>query len=207
MDPNSIESIVILKDASAAAIYGAQGANGVVIITTKSGKSRKSEITFNTSSTTSTVPEDRFVDLLSTSQYGELLVDRVRYANGIEDPDATFGSNNLTAEQEIARYDSLPNSRSPTIATLASIRLATYSICENLSCLYKVDGVAPVYTIPKSAILCSFVLFDIMNAVSPGFNPNSIKPAARALDVSLYSDHEIESQAEYSLLAGVFKAG
>ena len=110
MDPNSIESIVILKDASAAAIYGAQGANGVVIITTKSGKSQKSEITFDTSSTTSTVPEDRFVDLLSTSQYGELLVDRVRYANGIEDPGATFGANGLTAEQEIARYDSLPNS-------------------------------------------------------------------------------------------------
>ena len=110
IDPNSIESIVILKDASAAAIYGAQGANGVVIITTKSGKSQKSEITFDTSTTTSTVPEDRFVDLLSTPQYGELLIDRVRYADGIEDPDATFGGNNLTAEQEQARYDSLPNS-------------------------------------------------------------------------------------------------
>ena len=108
IDPNSIESIDILKDASAAAIYGAQGANGVVIITTKSGKSGKSEITFDTSMTTSTVPEERFVDLLSTSQYGELIIDRRRYANGIEDPTVTF--NSLTAEQEQARYDALPNS-------------------------------------------------------------------------------------------------
>lgn len=38
LDPNNIESIDILKDASATAIYGARGANGVVIITTKSGK-------------------------------------------------------------------------------------------------------------------------------------------------------------------------
>ena len=108
IDPNSIESIDILKDASAAAIYGAQGANGVVIITTKSGKSGKSEITFDSSMTTSTVPEERFVDLLSTSQYGELIIDRRRYANGIEDPTVTF--NSLTAEQEQARYDALPNS-------------------------------------------------------------------------------------------------
>ena len=98
IDPNSIESIDILKDASAAAIYGAQGANGVVIITTKSGKSNKTEITFDTSTTRSTVPEERFVDLLSTSQYGELLINRVRYANGIEDPTVTFGANNLTPQ-------------------------------------------------------------------------------------------------------------
>ncbi|MVZ66226.1 SusC/RagA family TonB-linked outer membrane protein [Sphingobacterium sp. DK4209] len=38
LDPNHIESIEVLKSASAAAIYGAQGANGVILITTKSGK-------------------------------------------------------------------------------------------------------------------------------------------------------------------------
>jgi len=109
LDPNSIASIDVLKDASAAAIYGARGANGVVIITTKSGKANKSEIIFDSSLSTSTVPESRFVDLLTTSQYGELIIDRTRYANGIEDPSATFGDENLTAEQEQARYDALPN--------------------------------------------------------------------------------------------------
>ncbi|WP_187263731.1 SusC/RagA family TonB-linked outer membrane protein [Pontibacter beigongshangensis] len=43
-----IETIDVLKDASSTAIYGAQGANGVVLVTTKSGKSGKSEINFNT---------------------------------------------------------------------------------------------------------------------------------------------------------------
>ncbi|MCC5931131.1 MAG: SusC/RagA family TonB-linked outer membrane protein [Cyclobacteriaceae bacterium] len=46
LEPNSIESITILKDASAA-IYGAQAANGVILITTKRGQTGKPEITFN----------------------------------------------------------------------------------------------------------------------------------------------------------------
>lgn len=44
---NDIESMEILKDASAAAIYGSRGANGVIIITTKSGKQGKANITFD----------------------------------------------------------------------------------------------------------------------------------------------------------------
>ncbi|RDV17250.1 TonB-dependent receptor [Pontibacter diazotrophicus] len=48
INPNDIESIQVLKDASAAAIYGSRGANGVVIITTKSGRAGKPKITFNT---------------------------------------------------------------------------------------------------------------------------------------------------------------
>ncbi|MEM7656613.1 MAG: SusC/RagA family TonB-linked outer membrane protein, partial [Bacteroidota bacterium] len=46
INPNDIESIEILKDASATAIYGARAANGVVLITTKRGKAGKSSITF-----------------------------------------------------------------------------------------------------------------------------------------------------------------
>lgn len=45
--PGDIESIDVLKDASSTAIYGAQGANGVVLITTKTGKAGKTEITMN----------------------------------------------------------------------------------------------------------------------------------------------------------------
>lgn len=108
LDPSTIESIDVLKDASAAAIYGARGANGVVIITTKSGKAQKAEITFDTSTTISTVPESRYVDVLTTSEYGELLIHRELYADGIEDPTVTFGEDNLTPAEEQARYDALP---------------------------------------------------------------------------------------------------
>jgi TonB-linked outer membrane protein, SusC/RagA family len=48
INPNDIESIDILKDASSTAIYGSRGANGVMIVTTKRGQSGKARITFNT---------------------------------------------------------------------------------------------------------------------------------------------------------------
>ena len=51
LNPNDIESIDVLKDASATAIYGSRGANGVVIITTKSGKEGKASVTYNGSVT------------------------------------------------------------------------------------------------------------------------------------------------------------
>lgn len=46
--PTDIESVDVLKDASSTAIYGAKGANGVILITTKSGKVGKTEVSFNT---------------------------------------------------------------------------------------------------------------------------------------------------------------
>ncbi len=47
--PTDIQSVDVLKDASSTAIYGAQGANGVIIITTKSGKEGKTEVSFGAS--------------------------------------------------------------------------------------------------------------------------------------------------------------
>lgn len=47
LDPNEVEDITILKDAASAAIYGSRSTNGVVLITTKSGKSGKAVIQFN----------------------------------------------------------------------------------------------------------------------------------------------------------------
>ena len=49
LNPQDIESIDVLKDASATAIYGSRGANGVVLITTKKGKAGHSSISYNTS--------------------------------------------------------------------------------------------------------------------------------------------------------------
>jgi TonB-dependent starch-binding outer membrane protein SusC len=49
IDPNDIESMEVLKDASATAIYGSRGANGVILITTKGGKKGKPAINYNTS--------------------------------------------------------------------------------------------------------------------------------------------------------------
>ncbi len=55
INPNDIENIDILKDASATAIYGSKGANGVVIVTTKQGKTGKMQLSFNSSLTTESI--------------------------------------------------------------------------------------------------------------------------------------------------------
>src|SRR5205085_2172606 len=51
LNPNDIETIDVLKDASATAIYGSRGANGVVIVTTKQGKAGRLQLNFNSAVT------------------------------------------------------------------------------------------------------------------------------------------------------------
>ena len=67
LNPNDIESISILKDASSAAIYGSRGANGVVIITTKGGRGRTGAFSFNASASLSTTAS-RY-DLLNAQDF------------------------------------------------------------------------------------------------------------------------------------------
>lgn len=67
INPNDIESFEILKDASATAIFGSRGANGVIIVTTKSGKSGKSTIEFNSMMTVGET--SKILDVLSPQEY------------------------------------------------------------------------------------------------------------------------------------------
>ena len=70
MDPTSIESIEVLKDADATAIYGSRGANGVVLITTKKGKAGTVKTTINISTSLGHV--SHYLDLMNTEQYLEV---------------------------------------------------------------------------------------------------------------------------------------
>lgn len=67
LNPSDIESMQVLKDAASTAIYGARGSNGVVIVTTKSGKSGKTRISYSYDLTQSTVA--RKYDLLSARDF------------------------------------------------------------------------------------------------------------------------------------------
>lgn len=73
LNPNDIESIEILKDASATAIYGSRGANGVVLITTKRGEAGDSKIGFNTYTGFQEVTN--VIDMMSSQEYLELMND------------------------------------------------------------------------------------------------------------------------------------
>lgn len=67
LNPDDIESIDVLKDAASAAIYGAQAANGVVLITTKSGKAGKAQISFDAYYGWQT--QARKADMLNAQEY------------------------------------------------------------------------------------------------------------------------------------------
>lgn len=75
LNMNDIESMEILKDASAAAIYGADGSNGVVLITTKKGKAGKAKFTIDTKFGYDEVPK-LLVETLSPKEYAEMQIFR-----------------------------------------------------------------------------------------------------------------------------------
>lgn len=70
INPNDIESVDVMKDASATAIYGARAANGVVFITTKRGSTGKTKFNFNYYGGTQTVA--RKIDFLNSDEFIEL---------------------------------------------------------------------------------------------------------------------------------------
>lgn len=74
INPNDIETFTVLKDASATAIYGSRASNGVIIITTKSGKVGK-EMTIDYSTKFSVSQNIKTVDVLSANEYTQLVTE------------------------------------------------------------------------------------------------------------------------------------
>ena len=72
INPNDVESVTILKDASAASIWGARAGNGVLVITTKNGKSNTSNITFNSNFTFGNLPDIFYQKKMSTADFIEI---------------------------------------------------------------------------------------------------------------------------------------
>ncbi|MFG6685829.1 SusC/RagA family TonB-linked outer membrane protein [Mariniflexile sp. HNIBRBA6329] len=70
INPNDIESITVLKDASSTAIYGSRGANGVIVITTKKGSSGNLKVTLDVTGGISTVAKK--LDVLSADEYRQI---------------------------------------------------------------------------------------------------------------------------------------
>jgi len=73
INPNDVESIDVLKDAASAAIYGSRGASGVVLITTKRGKSGKATVEYDYQFSVQKVSKK--LDLLNANQYRDLVIE------------------------------------------------------------------------------------------------------------------------------------
>lgn len=104
INPNDIESTTILKDASATAIYGARGANGVVLLTTRKGTSGKNTVEFDFQSSVSsrTLPRYNLVD--SEEEYMELVYAGLRNTAdfaGNNNP-SQFALDNLFSDRGVA---------------------------------------------------------------------------------------------------------
>ncbi|MUP46548.1 SusC/RagA family TonB-linked outer membrane protein [Gramella sp. BOM4] len=96
IDISTISSIEVLKDADATAIYGSRGANGVVLITTKSAKSGEANYRINLQRGVGQVANR--IDLLNTEQY--LALRREAYENSGTEPSAAGAPDLLTWDQE-----------------------------------------------------------------------------------------------------------
>jgi len=96
INPNDIESFNILKDASAAAIYGSRAANGVIIITTKKGTAGKLKVNF--SSLNSISDRTGEIDVLSAAQFTALVNQR-----GSTSEKALLGTDNTNWQDQIYR--------------------------------------------------------------------------------------------------------
>ena len=94
IDPNDIESFTVLKDASAAAIYGSRAANGVIVITTKKGTKGGVKVNFSSQVGVNTVANT--VDVLSTDQFRALVNEK-----GTNAQKALLGTANTNWQDEI----------------------------------------------------------------------------------------------------------
>lgn len=118
INPGDIQSIDILKDASATAIYGSRGSNGVVIITTKQGAKGRTQI--NVSVSTGWQNIDHKVPMLTTAEWAQRQIDMRNYnythLNGVlipgrseSDPNSVRGSAGFKIPNEFKDPSLLPN--------------------------------------------------------------------------------------------------
>lgn len=75
INPNDIESITVLKDAASTAIYGSRGANGVILINTKSGKTGEAIITFKSLTGFNSVASQNILKPINAQQYTQLFLE------------------------------------------------------------------------------------------------------------------------------------
>ncbi len=97
ISPSNIESMSVLKDASATAIYGSRASNGVIIITTKKGQAGKPQVNFSANMHINTAANTW--DVLSADQFRKLVTEQI----GTESAIAQLGDANTDWQDEILR--------------------------------------------------------------------------------------------------------
>ncbi len=102
INPNDIESITVLKDASATAIYGNRGANGVILVVTKKGK-KGDRLQFNFSTLVSSATNPKNLDVLTGDQFRKLVSDSTQYLRVADANRKLLGKENTNWQDAIYR--------------------------------------------------------------------------------------------------------
>lgn len=87
LDPNEVEDITVLKDASATAVFGVRGANGVILVTTKRGKEGKTKMSFSTSF--GLQMPTRIPEFANSYEYASVY-NQAQLASGVKEEDLDF---------------------------------------------------------------------------------------------------------------------
>ncbi|WP_299185129.1 SusC/RagA family TonB-linked outer membrane protein [uncultured Aquimarina sp.] len=109
INPSTIESIEVLKDASSTAIYGSRGANGVILVTTKEGKSQKTSYEFKTFTGFKQAALE--IDLLDAIEYSDLDRDR---------------------DQQVENFNAAQEGRDPVLVNYVGTEIGKRTIAQNI---------------------------------------------------------------------------
>lgn len=125
LNPSEIVNVTVLKDATAASIYGARSANGVIVITTKSGQVGATKVNYNGSVNFRGLPDRDYQDLMSSSEFVDFQVSLMdsfpnlkrngerEFQNPVQSIYLDFKENKITREQmnsQLQKYRDADNS-------------------------------------------------------------------------------------------------
>lgn len=180
LNPNDIQSITVLKDAASTAIYGARGSNGVVLVTTKSGKAGVTNLNLSVDYGVQNIPKSRRVKVLNGPEFSQFLkevyTDRIEYFEGrtptIDEIPESFRHPEQT-QYSTDWYDAIMNKNAP----YKDVNLSLSSGKENLNSFlslgyYKEDG-AIIKTNYERFSMRTNITGKIKNFITLGWNLNA----------------------------------
>ena len=106
LNSNDVESIQVLKDAASASIYGAQAANGVIIITTKRARKGECRVTFDATLTMQTYQSG--LSMMNAEQWGETYWSAYKYAYGTTPTSELYGNGQSPILQPYTNLNGVP---------------------------------------------------------------------------------------------------
>ncbi|MBX2901316.1 MAG: TonB-dependent receptor [Cyclobacteriaceae bacterium] len=179
INPADIENITVLKDASSAAIYGASGSNGVVLITTKRGRNQPTRVTFDTYTGFSKAWKK--MDVLNATQYKDLMTEM-----GLTTDWSKFGNTDTDWQDRVFRT---AKSQSFNVGVSGGNENTGYYISTSF---LKQDGIVITNTVNRQNL-----------KVNLDHKINNIFKVGTSLSYNRWFDVNVDDNAKHSVITSV----